>query len=121
MPADVPLPITTELLRAHPIYKRARTILSGWHGEQLQAGPPPEKKWRREHLDILEIIGGEKSPDRAEWAWSLCRQITARQILHEFVRCTYEPEAEQRLEAWKALQRLVPLWDEKYANDTDVA
>jgi hypothetical protein len=121
MQADVPLPITTELLHAHPIYKRARAILSGWHGDLLQEGQAPEKKWRRENMDILEMISGSKPPENADWAWNLCRQITAKQILHEFVRCTYEPEAEHRLEAWKSLQHLVPLWDEKYSNDTDVA
>ena len=121
MTAEAPFPITTELLSAQPVYKRAQAILSGWHRHLVKEGQLPEKKWHQDHLEALEMVAGKSQPGGADWYWTMERSLTAQQMLYQFVRCTYHEDPEERMEGWKALQHFVTLWDEKFANDTDVA
>lgn len=121
MVGDAPFPITLELLRAHPVYQRAQTILAGWHTERLKAGPLSLTEWRQAQLDILELIDSKSKPDDADWFFTTGRALTAKQLLFELVRCTYHEEADERMAAWRILQHTVKHWDATYANDLDVA
>ena len=120
MTAEAPFPITNELLRAHPVYRRAQAILTAWHRSVLNDGPLPEKQWRQEHLEALDMIDGKREP-KSDWYWPTERQMIAQWLLFECLRCTYHDEPEERMASWNALQRAVSKWDEKFANDTDVA
>jgi len=121
MIGDAPFPITEKLLRAHPIYQRAQTVLSGWFTERLKEGPLPLKEWRQAQLDVLDLIDGKSSIDRDDWFWNKGRALTARQLLFELIRCTYHEDSDERMAAWRILQHAVKHWDATYANDSDVA
>ena len=121
MTMHTPFPMTSELLWSHPTYKRAQTILTGWLEGQLQSGRPPEKSWRQTLLDNLDMVNGKRHPTKSDWYWSTSRDITAMRLLYELVACSFHEEAVERMDAWLSLQETVRIWDEKFANDTDVA
>jgi len=121
MTSEAPFPITVELLHAHPTYVRAQAILSGWHRTLLQKGPPQEKRWRQHQVETLDMVIGTSEPKNSDWFWSMERELTAHQLLFDFIRCAFHEEPEERMEGWKSLQKAVARWDEKFADDTDVA
>lgn len=121
MTNDAPFPMTSDLLEAHPVYARARAVLTVWYGERLDEGPPSAKAFRSQQLERLGLITGQQEPESTEWYWQTDRALTISWLLYELVRCTHHEEPEERMEGWAALQRAVRHWDERFANGSDVA
>ena len=121
MTDDAPLPMTHELLLAHPVYQRAQTILQSWHANKLQLETKLLSNWRKDQQEALKLVNNGAHAPKSEWLWNLDREIVAKQLLREFLHCTHPKKPEDRMEAWRNLRRTVALWDEKFACDNDVA
>ena len=92
-----------------------------WHSGKLKTINTSPTQPRQEQKELLKVVNGEGPKRKKEWFWNREREATAAQLLVDFLGCTQCDRAEERMTAWQALQRSVATWDERFADDNDVA